>query len=60
MSETTRKERYKCTAETPWTPDKGTFVQHEGAREVGGCMDGCCADYQCPHCGHKWREELPQ
>ena len=50
-------ERHVCTKEDPWTPEKGDRAVHP---EGDGCYDGCCADYLCPVCGHRWRSELPQ
>lgn len=57
-------EAYQCTAEAPWTPDKGTPVVHHGAREVGGQRDGWpggdIVTMECSYCGHRWTRELPQ
>ena len=32
---------------------------HPDAVDDGECSSGCCQDYRCPHCGIRWREELP-
>ena len=50
--------RYICTKDAPWTPDKGERVAHPEAVEVADL--GECARYKCPHCGETWKEELPQ
>lgn len=53
-----------CTPNTPWTPDKGTPVQHSRVEEVGeqedGYPGGDIVKKRCLNCGHTWREELPQ
>jgi hypothetical protein len=58
------RNRFRCTATTPWDPSKGEWVEHEGAREVGDQEDGYpggdIVTMQCPHCGTTWRKELPQ
>ena len=55
--------RFVCSPEHPapkWMPP-GERWEHTNAREDGdGCWDGCCADYVCLDCGHRWRAELPQ
>ena len=55
---------YVCTKDRPWTPDKGTPVQHCDVREVGeqedGYPGGDIVTYECKNCGHRWRAELPQ
>lgn len=28
-------------------------------KDVGGCSEGCCDDYQCEECGYKVRIEWP-
>lgn len=56
MAET---ERYKCTPEAPWTPNKDPAV-HPDAKGDGECYEGCCDYYKCPNCGHRWREEQAQ
>ena len=56
--------RYHCTAERPWTPDKGPWVVHRDAYAVGeqrnGWPAGDVQSYQCPHCGTRFTVELPQ
>ena len=59
-----------CTKETPWKREsvrmdgKEDRIVHLDAREVGEQEDGWPAGdivtYECPHCGHRWRAELPQ
>ena len=55
---------YVCTKDAPWSPDKGTPVRHVDAHEVGeqedGYPGGDIVTYKCPHCGKRWRAELPQ
>jgi hypothetical protein len=62
MSE--RTERFQCTADHPWRPGLPTPVTHPDACEVGEQEDGWPAGdivtYACPHCGHRWKVELPQ
>jgi len=52
--------RFACTAATPWIGAvlRKTYPRaiHPDAVCVGGCSDGCCDDYQCPHCDVRWRE----
>lgn len=56
--------RYRCTKEAPWTPDKGTPVTHTDVHEVGeqesGWPAGDIITKECRNCGHRWKEELPQ
>lgn len=54
----TRQDRYVCTADAPWTHDKGTPVQHPDAKDDGECADSCCDFYKCPHCGLRFRVEV--
>ncbi len=55
---------FVCTPGTPWTPDKGTPVQHSAVVEVGEQRDGYPGGdiqrYRCNNCGHEWTAELPQ
>ena len=58
-------ERFVCTKQTPWSPDKGRWVSHDGAYEVpdsqrDGWPGGDIVTMECPHCGHRWKMELPQ
>lgn len=61
---TTTDTAFKCTKETPWSPDKGTPVIHIDAHEVGEQRDGWPAGdiitLECPNCGKRWESELPQ
>lgn len=62
-------DRKTCTKETPYdknNPEHNGRWQHPDAIEVdedygqrGGVADGDYVKYQCPHCKHLWREELP-
>jgi len=49
-----------CTKENP----NQKYMYHPDAREVGdqesGWPGGDIVTYECPHCGARWREELPQ
>jgi hypothetical protein len=47
----TDPSRYVCTADAPWSPEKGERAVHPDAVDDGGCSDSCCDDYRCPHCG---------
>ena len=53
-----------CTKDNPWTPEMGTPVVHEDAREVGeqedGYPGGDIVTLECKNCGHRWKMELPQ
>jgi len=55
--------RFRGTAESPWSPDKGK-ASHPDAIEVGeqedGYPGGDLVTCKCPHCGVQWRAELPQ
>jgi hypothetical protein len=54
--------RYICTAEAPWTPDKGRSVHPDAVyvedRDYG--LGENVAVYRCLHCGKVFEEELPQ
>jgi hypothetical protein len=49
-------ERHVCTAQDPWTPDKGRGA-HPDAKDAGTCSEGCCDRYRCPHCGIEFTVE---
>jgi hypothetical protein len=55
--------RHVCTAQDPWTPEKGKRAEHPDAVQLGehdyglGCY---CIQYCCPHCGKYFEQELPQ
>lgn len=58
-----RGERYVCSAQTPWTPEKGR-AYHPDASEVGEHYDTSSNHddyviYLCPHCGKRFWETLP-
>ena len=56
----------ECTKDKPWNgqSDPGDHIRHVDAKEVGeqedGWPGGDIVTYQCPHCGHRWKQELPQ
>ena len=52
-------DRYICTKESPWMPDKGR-AEHPDAVDIGECSDGCCDKYRCPNCGLTFMCEVPQ
>lgn len=53
--------RLLCSPAHPMpTGAPGRWAHTHVSEEGDGCFDGCCADYRCHDCGHKWREELPQ
>lgn len=45
--------RYLCTADAPWSEDKGRFAQHPDATETHSGWES--TSYKCPHCGATWR-----
>ena len=57
------RDRYVCTAEAPWTVERGTPVCHPDAEEIDwadygpGVTEG---RYKCPHCGTIFYNEIPQ
>jgi hypothetical protein len=52
------RERYTCTAEAPWTPDKGA-AEHPGATYLRDDYNECCACYHCPNCDLRFKVTLP-
>lgn len=54
-------ERFVCTKENPWTPDKGR-AQHPDAEYLGDSDlgDYSEAEYKCPNCELLFAVELPQ
>lgn len=60
---TGKNDRHICTADDPWTPEKGKRAIHPDAvsgedRDFGG--GEYCVSYKCPHCGKNFYVELPQ
>lgn len=59
-----RLKTHRCTKADPWDTSKGDLVMHPDAYEVGRQRDGYpggdLQDYECPHCKHRWTQELPQ
>jgi hypothetical protein len=60
-------ERLVCSADHPFQAvgsPRGARWEHPDAEEVGDQEDGYPAGdivtYQCPHCGLRFRRELPQ
>lgn len=58
--------RNTCSAQNPWTEEKGGSWAHPDAIEIdedygkgGGVADGDFVRYECPHCGKLFWEELP-
>jgi hypothetical protein len=54
-----------CEPGNPWDKSKGGRAYHPQAREVddsqeSGWPSGDTVRYECPVCGHGWREEMPQ
>ena len=57
-----------CTKEKPWDKVPGGWgggrVVHPDAHEVGEQQDGYpggdIVTMECPNCGHRWEQELPQ
>lgn len=56
-------ERQECTEERPYAGDAGRWY-HPSAKEVGeqedGWPGGDIITLLCPHCGLRFKEELPQ
>lgn len=50
-------ERYTCTKESPWTPEKSERAMHPDAAHDGECYFGCCDWFKCPNCGLRFRVE---
>jgi len=58
-------ERYICSQDAPWTPEKGKRARHPDAQEVHGSQidgwpSGDIVTYRCPWCGQEFECELPQ
>jgi hypothetical protein len=56
-----------CSKQKPWNgkSDPGDQILHVdavelGIEEVGWPYRDGWVTYQCPHCGHRWKQELPQ
>lgn len=53
-----------CTAERPWRESDGVPALHPDAFEDGeqesGWPAGDVVPMRCPHCGVRWKKELPQ
>lgn len=49
-----------CTANDPWSKEKGERAQHPDAKDDGECSDSCCDFYKCPNCGLRFRVEVGQ
>jgi hypothetical protein len=47
--------RHVCTADDPWTDDRG-YAVHPDAIDRGTCYEGCCDKWECPHCGVSWTD----
>lgn len=55
--------RFTCTADDPWTPEKGARAEHPDAElldEVDYGGGEYCERYKCPHCQKYFEVELPQ
>lgn len=55
-------ERHVCTADDPWTPSKSEWATHPDARDDGEEYSRDCeySRYECPHCGLRFKVEIPQ
>lgn len=51
--------RHRCTAEDPWSEEKGRRAYHPDAKIVD-CGSDYDEAYECPHCGLYFTVELPQ
>lgn len=57
-------ERHICTAEDPWDESKSKTAEHPDAEDDGGDYGGLSGGgdyekYKCPHCGLRFKVELP-
>ncbi len=55
----TPPHKFVCTADTPWSPEKGKYAVHPDAEITESTCD-CCEAYRCPHCGEEFNVELPE
>ena len=59
-------DRIECTKEHPWDRVRrpGIRIVHMESHEVGDQEDGYpggdIVTMECPNCGSRWKEELPQ
>ena len=61
------RDKFICTAERPWLPlydaKHDMQIVHpdavEGEQE-DGWPSGDLVNYECSHCKHRWKVELPQ
>lgn len=61
MSET--DNRYTCTKENPWTPEKGKRSEHPDAvyiRDIDYGDGEYTEQYKCPNCGLTFEQEGAQ
>ena len=55
------RPRYTCTAEAPWTSDKGAAEHPDATYLYDRDRDYVSfAVYHCDHCDLRFEEELPQ
>lgn len=58
-------QRYECTADAPWSEDKGRYALHPDAKVIHEDYDrysGANPSYhtaKCPHCGLIFTYEIP-
>lgn len=56
-------EKFICTKNDPWTPEKGKSAVHPDAKYIDDIDYGLgenCAQYKCPHCGKYFEKEIAQ
>lgn len=53
-------ERFIYTKDNPWSREKAERSQHPDAYEIDNLLCDCCAKYECPNCGLRFKVELPQ
>lgn len=57
------KDPWRCTKDNPCPKDWDGRGIHPDAVVVGeqdGWPGGDLENYECPHCGRRWTQELPQ
>lgn len=52
--------RFWCHPEHPMPKGAPGQWSHTGVVDDGECYEGCCDDYKCTDCGHRWRVECAQ
>ena len=56
-------QRFICTKDDSWSPEKGKQAVHPDAKYMGDIDHGLgeyCAQYKCPYCGKYFEVEIAQ